>query len=72
MDTNINPQISIITITRNRAGFISKAIESAQKQSFSGWELIVLDDDSNDNTGAIVEAFKAKDNRVKYYKNPLL
>jgi glycosyltransferase involved in cell wall biosynthesis len=69
MDTNINPQISIITVTRNRAGFIAKAIESAQKQSFTDWELLVLDDDSNDGTGAILEAFMTKDNRIKYYKN---
>ena len=69
MDTNINPQISIITITKNRVGFISKAIKSAQKQGFSDWELIVLDDDSNDDTGAIIEAYKAKDSRIKYYKN---
>jgi glycosyltransferase involved in cell wall biosynthesis len=70
MEINTNPQISIITITRNRADFIVKAIESAQKQGFTNWELIVLDDDSNDGTGAIIEAFKAKDGRIKYYKNP--
>ena len=69
MDANINPQISIITVTRNRAGFISKAIKSAQKQGFSNWELLVLDDDSNDETGAIIEAFTAKDRRIRYYKN---
>lgn len=69
MNTNTNPQISIIVITKNRAGFISKAIESAQKQGFTDWELIVLDDDSNDGTEAIVEAFRAKDSRIKYYKN---
>ena len=69
MDTNLTPEISIITITRDRAGFIAKAVESAQKQSFSNWELIVLDDDSNDDTGRILEAFRAKDGRIRYYKN---
>ncbi len=69
MDTNLTPKISIITITRNRAGFITRAIESAQKQAFPDWELIVLDDDSNDDTGAIIEAFRAKDSRIKYHKN---
>ncbi len=69
MDTNINPQVSIITITRNRAGFISKALESAQKQGFSDWELLVVDDDSNDNTGPILEGFMTKDKRIRYYKN---
>ena len=69
MDKNLNPQISIITITRNRAGFIAKAIESAQKQGFTSWELLVLDDDSNDETGAILETLIFKDNRIKYHKN---
>ncbi len=69
MDTNIRPKISIITITRNRAGFISRAVESAQKQGFSDWELLILDDDSNDNTGAILEAYIDKDRRIKYHKN---
>ncbi len=66
---NTTPKISIITITRNRAGFIAHAIESVQKQSFTDWELLVLDDDSNDQTKAIVEAHIAKDSRIKYYKN---
>jgi glycosyltransferase involved in cell wall biosynthesis len=69
MDTILNPQISIITITRNRAGFIAKAIESAQKQSFTDWELLVLDDDSKDETKAILDAFMTKDSRIKYYRN---
>lgn len=63
------PKISIVTITRNRAGFIASAIESVQKQSFIDWELLILDDDSNDQTLAIVEAYIAKDSRIKYYKN---
>jgi len=69
MDTNINPQISIIIITKNRAGFISKAVESVQKQGFSNWELLILDDDSNDGSRSIIEAFMAKDRRIKYHKN---
>lgn len=63
------PKISIITITRNRADFIAKAVESAQKQSFTDWELLVLDDDSNDATEAVLGPIMAKDSRIKYYKN---
>lgn len=69
MDTNLNPKISIVTITRNRATFIAKAIESALKQSFTDWELLVLDDDSNDATEAILSPYTANDRRTKYYKN---
>ncbi|MFH1626572.1 MAG: glycosyltransferase, partial [bacterium] len=66
MDTNINPKISIIMVTLNMANFIAKAIESIQKQGFSNWELLVLDDNSKDNTEIIVENFVAKDKRIKY------
>jgi len=69
MDTNIKSKISIITVTRNRASFIAQAIESAQKQSFVDWELLVLDDDSNDATEAILSQYTAKDSRISYYKN---
>ncbi len=65
----MNPKISIITVTRNRVGFIAQAIESAKKQSFMDWELIVLDDDSEDATEAIVASYTAKDDRIKYHKN---
>ncbi len=65
----MNPKISIITITRNRADFIAKAIESILDQTFSGWELIIIDDGSVDDTRAIVEPFAAKDKRIKYNKN---
>lgn len=69
MGSNLKPQISIITTTRNRAGFISLAIESIQNQTFTDWELIILDDDSTDNTREIVDKYVAKDSRIKYYKN---
>lgn len=72
MDTNLNPKISIITTTRNRADFITEAIESARGQSFTDWELLILDDDSNDNTEAIVASYTANDSRIKYHKSPFL
>jgi glycosyltransferase involved in cell wall biosynthesis len=68
MEVN-RPQISIIMVTRNRASFLPQAIKSAQDQSFTDWELIVSDDDSNDATGAILTPLRAKDSRIKYHKN---
>ena len=66
MDKNL---ISIIIITYNRAGFISEAIESALGQSFFDWELIVIDDASEDDTRAIVEEYIVRDSRIKYFRN---
>lgn len=69
MDTNITPKISVIMITRNRASFLPQAVKSVQNQSFLDWELIILDDDSNDATEVILGPIIAKDTRIKYYKN---
>jgi len=60
-----SPFFSIILPTFNRAGMISKAVESALSQSFSDWELIIIDDGSTDNTKEIID--KYNDNRIKYF-----
>ena len=65
----MNPSISIIIITHNRAGFISEAIESALGQSFSDRELIIIDDASSDNTREIAENYAKKDGRIRYFRN---
>ncbi|MDP1625104.1 MAG: glycosyltransferase [bacterium] len=66
MDT---PLISIIVPTYNRADLIGEALESVLAQSFSSWELIIMDDCSTDNTAAIVRQFLARDSRIRYIKN---
>lgn len=59
--------ISIIMPTYNRADTIARAIESVLNQSYTDWELIIVDDASNDNTEAVVNRYR--DERIKYYKN---
>lgn len=58
------PQISVIIPTYNRANLLSRAINSVLRQTFSDFELIVVDDSSEDNTKALVETLK--DLRIKY------
>lgn len=65
----MNPTVSITMITRDRAGFIARAIESVLKQSFSDWELIIIDDDSKDDTEGVIRSFMSKDKRIRYQKN---
>ncbi|MFM7662519.1 MAG: glycosyltransferase family 2 protein [Bacteroidota bacterium] len=60
------PYFSIIIPTYNRALFLSKAIESVINQTFSDWELIIVDDGSTDNTKELVASFIEKDKRIKY------
>lgn len=57
--------VSIIMPTYNCGEYIEETIKSIQAQTYANWELIIVDDYSNDNTKEIVKPFK-KDKRVKY------
>lgn len=61
-------KISCIMPTRDRGNLIKESIESIINQTFSDWELIVIDDHSNknDKTETIVKFFR--DSRIQYYK----
>lgn len=59
--------ISIIMPTYNRGYIIEKAIQSVINQTYKNWELIVVDDASEDNTENIVKAIK--DSRIVYLRN---
>lgn len=61
-----NVRFSIIIPTYNRAFFIPRAIESVLSQSYSNFELIIVDDGSTDNTDDVVKQFK--DPRITYHK----
>lgn len=60
-----SPLVSIIMPTYNRAKYILETIESIQNQSYTNWELIIMDDGSDDNTHAIVNSII--DARIRYY-----
>ena len=50
----------------NEGEYIGEAIQSLIDQSYNKWELIIVDDGSNDNTENIVNSFN--DKRIKYFK----
>lgn len=59
--------VSIITPTYNCAKFIGRTIESVQAQTYKNWEMVIVDDRSNDNTKEIVEKYIKNDSRIKYH-----
>jgi glycosyltransferase involved in cell wall biosynthesis len=61
------PEISVILTVYNGECYISKAIESILTQTFRDFELIVINDGSNDTTSKIIELFS--DPRIVYLQN---
>ncbi len=59
--------VSIITPTYNCAKFISRTLDSVQAQTYQNWEMIIVDDQSKDNTKEIVEEYIKDDPRIKYH-----
>lgn len=60
--------VSIIMPSYNTGRFISETIESVLAQSYSKWELIIVDDCSTDNTDDVVNPY-LDDTRIHYIKN---
>ena len=59
--------VSIITPTYNAEDNIRATIESIQVQSYSNWELVVVDDCSTDDTVSIICSIKQNDDRIKLF-----
>jgi len=58
--------VSIIMPAYNAEKYIGDSIKSVLAQTYSNWELIVVDDGSTDSTAAVVQEFAARDSRIKY------
>lgn len=59
------PFISVLVPARDEETNIAACLESLQKQDYPSYEIVVLDDSSSDNTGAIVENTAMGDSRVR-------
>ena len=62
MNPPYSPLISIVIPTYNRADLIPKAIQSVLDQTYQNWELIIVDNYSDDGTKEVIESFK--DSRI--------
>lgn len=60
--------ISIILRTYNRASILPRAIESVLRQTYTDWELIIVDDGSTDETREVLAAIS--DSRVRVFSHP--
>ncbi|GGG45803.1 glycosyltransferase family 2 protein [Bizionia arctica] len=63
------PLISILTPFKNTARFLPECLESIQNQTYTNWELVIVDDSSTDESYHLVKSFAEQDKRIKLYKN---
>ena len=61
----IDDLVSIITPAYNAAAYIAETIESVLVQTYTNWEMLIVNDCSKDNTVEIVQSYAAKDKRIK-------
>lgn len=61
--------ISIVLPSYNGQEYIEQAIEGVRRQTFSDWELIIVDDCSTDSTLLIAEKYAKQDDRIKVIHN---
>jgi glycosyltransferase involved in cell wall biosynthesis len=64
----MNPKVSVVIPTYNRADKVRKGVESVLSQSFTDLEVIVVDDGSSDETGQTLQ--QAFGDRIRYYFQP--
>jgi len=68
----INPKITVLIPTKDRAKYLFHTLQTCLSQDYKNFEVIVSDDGSQDDTKKLVENLKKIDNRIKYITpNPL-
>jgi glycosyltransferase involved in cell wall biosynthesis len=63
------PVVSVVIPSFNREKWLPVSISSVIGQTFSDWELLLVDDGSTDNTEALVQTYANQDPRIRYVRN---
>lgn len=61
--------ISIITTSYNYQDYIKETIESVLAQTYTNWEMIIVDDGSKDDSVNVINCYCQKDNRIKLFQH---
>lgn len=67
--TTVSPKVSILIPVYNRENFIAECIQSALDQTYTDFEVVVVDNASDDGTWEICQQFAARDPRVRVFRN---
>lgn len=63
------PLVSIAMCTYNGAAYLKEQLDSIIHQTYSNLEIVIVDDGSADNTVQIINGYRQKDNRIRFYQN---
>ena len=61
------PSISVIIPVYQAEKFLHRCLDSIARQTFSDWELLLVDDGCTDNSPALCDQFAARDHRVRVF-----
>lgn len=66
----MNTQVSVIMPCHSGERYLKESIDSVLAQTYTNWELLIVDDCSNDRSYQIALDYAVKDSRIKVFKNP--
>lgn len=66
----MTPRVSVVMAAKNYGRFLAEAVESVIAQTFTDWELLIIDDGSSDDTECVAARFG--DPRIRYVKSDRL
>ncbi|MGA2261311.1 MAG: glycosyltransferase family A protein [Acidobacteriota bacterium] len=66
-----DPKVTVCIPSHNHAKFIPEAIESILSQNFTNFELLIIDDHSDDDTRDLVGHYANRDKRIHFKINPI-
>ena len=61
--------VSVILTTYNRCDILPRCLDSVLSQNYNNMEILVINDNSSDNTKKIIKKYQSKDSRIKYYEH---
>lgn len=63
------PMVSVILPTYNRESYLAESIESVLAQTYTNFELLIVNDCSTDHTAELLDEFRKKDQRIRVIEN---
>ena len=61
--------ISILIPFKNTGAFLNECLDSILAQTYVNWQIVAINDHSNDNSLSIAESYAKKDSRIQVYTN---